>query len=119
MRERTQLGLGGLDLAHLHPAALAQRTRVRERVVADPVPLGVRALGQRAVLAQRLADDEERRRRLARGQHVQDPGRGLRVRAVVEAERTSGDDRGSVAGTPLDEGGAADVAFLPCCAGAG
>jgi hypothetical protein len=83
--QRAELGLGGLDLAHLHPA-LAQRPRVRERVVADPVPLGVRALGQRAMLAQGRAHDEEARAQLARGQHVQDPGRGRRVRAVVEGQ---------------------------------
>ena len=49
-------------------------------------PFGAGALDERAVLAQGLADDEERRLQAVRGQHVQDPGRGLRVRAVVEGE---------------------------------
>jgi hypothetical protein len=57
------------------------------RVVADPVALGVGALGESPVLAQGLADHEEGRQDAARGEDVQDPGRRLRVRAVVEAER--------------------------------
>ena len=53
--------LGGLDLAHLRPA-LAQRTRVRERVVADPVALGVR----RARPARGARAAPRRRRRTSR-----------------------------------------------------
>jgi len=83
--ELAQQRLRGLDLGH-RVGGGAERARVRERVVADPVALGVGALGEPAVRAQLLADDEERGLRPAVTQNVQDPGGGLRVRAVVERQ---------------------------------
>ena len=56
-------------------------------VIADPMALVMRQLGKAAAIPQLLADDEERRKDAVMRQHVEDVGRDLRVRTIVESER--------------------------------
>ena len=65
-----------------------ERQRVAPGVIADPVVFGIRAFGERTMLASRqlLPDDEERRLDTAPRQHVADVQRHIGRRAVVERE---------------------------------
>src|SRR6185295_9660460 len=67
---------------------LAERLRMGEGVIADPVALGLRApgAGARAALAELLPDDEEGRGNATAREHVEHAGRHLGLRAVVEGD---------------------------------
>jgi len=68
------------------PRILAERHLVAERVIADQVAVVARALDHAAARAigEVLAEHEEVRGDAAIGEHVQDPGRDVRIRTVVE-----------------------------------